>query len=91
MATYLIIALRDIKQGAFAQPYCQKNEEVAKRSFYLAINDKRNENLYPIRDDLELWKLGEYDDTSGKVNTKGMPQIMFNRGELVKREEAENQ
>lgn len=87
MANMMMVAVRDIKLGSFAQPYFQQNEDVAKRSFYLAINDKRNENLYPIRDDLELWQLAEYDSESGRVNSKGMPRIIINRGEMVKREE----
>lgn len=87
MANTLMVAVRDIKLGAFAQPYFQQNEEVAKRTFSLAINDQRNENLYPIRDDLELWVLAEYDNQSGRINNKGMPKIIINRGELVKREE----
>lgn len=88
MAKTMMVAVRDIKLGAFAQPYFQQNEDVAKRTFYLAINDKRNDNLYPIRDDLELWQLAEYDSESGRINNKGMPRIISNRGELVKREEA---
>lgn len=87
MANMMMVAVRDIKLGSFAQPYFQQNEDVAKRSFNLAINDKRNENLYPIRDDLELWQLAEYDSESGRVNSKGMPRIIINRGEMVKREE----
>lgn len=87
MAKMMMVAVRDIKLGSFAQPYFQQNEDVAKRSFFLAINDKRNENLYPIRDDLELWQLAEYDSESGRVNSKGMPRIIINRGEMVKREE----
>lgn len=87
MAKNIMVALRDIKLGAFANPFFQQNEDVAKRSFYLAINDERNENLFPIRDDLELWQLAEYDSESGRVNSKGMPRILANRGELVNRKE----
>lgn len=87
MAKNIMVSVRDIKLGAFAQPFFVANEDVAKRSFALAINDKRNENLYPIRDDLELWMLASYDNDSGRVDTKGMPKIIVNRGEMVKRED----
>lgn len=89
MANVIYVAVRDIKIGTMPNPFQQPNEEYAKRTFALAINDKQNPDAYKIRDDLELWKLAEYDTTSGRMNTKGMPCLLVNRGELVKKEEVD--
>lgn len=88
MAVIKMVCVRDIALGSFGQPYFQANLEIAKRNYRIAINDRNNQALYPIREDLELWCLGDYDDNSGRIDTKGYPAIIINRGEAVIREEA---
>lgn len=88
MATIKIMCVRDRALGSFGQPYFQANTEIAKRNYRIAINDRNNQALYPIRDDLELWCLGEYNDNDGSIITNGYPAIVYNRGEGVVREEA---
>lgn len=61
-----IFSMKDVKVG-FANPFYQVNEEVAKRSFAAAITDKRGE-LFKIKDDLELWEIGSFDETTGKIS-----------------------
>lgn len=60
-----IFSMKDVKVG-FANPFYQVNEEVAKRAFKLAVTDKTGE-LFKIKDDLELWELGSYDEQTGKI------------------------
>lgn len=86
MAQIKIVCVRDRALGSFGQPYFQANVDVAIRGYKIAINDPNNSALYPIREDLELWELGTYDDNNGDINTNGCPRIIQNRGEGVRRE-----
>lgn len=61
----IIYSMKDVKIG-FANPFYQNNDETAKRSFKIAVSDKSG-TLFHIKDDLELWKLGEFDETTGKI------------------------
>lgn len=61
-----IYAVKDTIQGAFMQPFYLQNDEVAKRSFRQALNDD-NSNWNKIALDLQLYKLGEYDDITGQI------------------------
>lgn len=86
MAQIKIVCVRDRALGNFGQPYFQANNEVAIRGYKIAINDPKNTALYPIREDLELWELGTYDDNNGDIITNGCPRIIQNRGEGVRRD-----
>lgn len=101
---YGIYSIYDVAMTTYTQPFFQANDEVAKRSFKLAINDPRSENLYPIRNDLELWRVGYFDDRTGYVvfkgdskiepETDGRPIRICNRGDAViinKKEEETNE
>lgn len=87
MAQIKIVCIRDRALGSFGQPYFQANLDVAIRNYKIAINDKSNSALYPIREDLELWELGTYDDNNGDIITTDCPKIIQNRGEGVRRDE----
>lgn len=86
MAAIKIVCVRDRALGRFGQPYFQANLDVAIRNYKIAINDPQNSALYPIREDLELWELGTYEDNNGDINTMDCPRIIQNRGEGVRRE-----
>lgn len=60
-----IFSIKDVKIG-FMNPFYQNSVDVAKRSFKNAVSDKRG-NLYTIKDDLELWELGSFDETTGLI------------------------
>lgn len=64
---YGIYSIYDVAMKAYAQPFYQINDDVAKRSFKMAINNPTAENLYPVRDDLELWCIGYFDDRCGMI------------------------
>lgn len=62
---YKMYAVKDTKIG-YQSPFLQVSEAVAKRSFKEAVNDTRSEmNRHP--EDIELWKVGDYDDQTGKI------------------------
>lgn len=97
---YGIYAIYDVAMKCYAQPFYQTNDDVAKRSFRMAINDPRAESLYPVRDDLELWCIGQFDDKSGNIIFKQKneetkffsttyPCRILSRGEAVIKEKEE--
>lgn len=69
-----IFSMKDVKVG-FANPFYQNNLDMAKRSFRVAVSDKRGE-LYKIKDDLELWEIGSFDEETGKITGKEPEYIM---------------
>jgi len=70
----IIYSMKDVKVG-FANPFYQNNLDMAKRSFQVAVSDKRGE-LYKIKDDLELWEIGTFDEETGKITGKEPEYIM---------------
>lgn len=64
-----IYAVRDTVNGAFMNPFYLNNDEVAKRSFKMACEDE-NSNYFKIRKDLQLFKLGTFNDESGEITHK---------------------
>lgn len=56
-------SIKDTKIG-FALPFYQQNDHVAVRSFTRAVNDPASE-YSKIAEDIELWKVGEYDTETG--------------------------
>ena len=66
-----LYALKDCKIG-FRNPFNMPNDESAKRIIRIAVNNKIDENNNEIRkfaDDIELWKVGEYDDQTGEIKS----------------------
>lgn len=69
-----IYSIKDVKIG-FMNPFYQNSTDVAKRSFKNAVADKRG-NLWTIKDDLELWKLGSFDENTGALTPETPEYIM---------------
>lgn len=76
-----IYAVKDTVQGAFMQPFYLQNDNVAKRAFEMAINDP-NSNWNKMPKDLQLFKLGEYDDETGVIISK--PEYLAKGADYVK-------
>ena len=101
---YGIYSVYDLLTRIYSQPFYQTNDDVAKRAFALTINNPEAKELYPIRDDLELWCIGYFDDKCGMIiydqNDKmglgaSYPCRIVSRGEAViqqqkKEEESSN-
>lgn len=68
---YVVYAFRDKKIG-YMQPFFQLTDPQAMRSAKLAVEDP-DSTLCKIKDDLELWRLGTYDDQLGKLT----PELKF--------------
>lgn len=69
-----IYAVKDVKVG-FLNPFYEVNEEVAKRAFKISIKDTHS-TWGSMKDDLELWELGEFDETTGKLIPCEMNYLM---------------
>lgn len=78
-------AVKDAVVGSFMQPFMQRNEEEAKRSF--AFDIEQNAGKIPNVKDLQLFKLGEFDDESGEVVSK--IEFLANAVQYIKKGEDE--
>lgn len=65
-----IYAVKD-KLVGFGQPYTKYNEEVAKRDFKNAMINQ------PIKNDLELYVLGTYEDTTAEISLLQQPELIM--------------
>lgn len=61
-------AIHDNLAELFLTPVLFQNENVALRWFTGVVNDKnQNEVIYNNPGDFELWKIGIYDNETGKI------------------------
>ena len=63
-----IYAIKDQVTGQLANPFYMQNDEQAKREFKIAVQEDKKLNL--IKEDLQLFKLGEFDDETGQIKSK---------------------
>lgn len=70
-----IYSIKDVKIG-FNNPFLQVNEEVAIRTFEAAINDERG-SFYMYPQDMELWELGEFNETTGIISANYTPNYII--------------
>ena len=69
----LVYSVRDAKAEVFNTPFFQKTHGEAERTFkQLANDDKSMVGKYP--DDYDLYYIGKYDDSSGKIEPLDTPQ-----------------
>ena len=75
-----VYAVKDVLVGAFMQPVCMPNDEVALRSLKIAANDPNafKEN----KKDIQLWYLYEFDEKTGIVS-KNEPECLGNLIDFV--------
>lgn len=65
-----VVAVKDRAACAFARPYFVPSLGLAIRSFSDEINRAEKDNpLYQHSDDYDLYELGTYDDTTGKLSS----------------------
>lgn len=60
-----IYAFKDTKIG-FMEPFLQQNDAVAKRTF-TQICTEPEKAITRYKEDIELWKLGEYNEITGDI------------------------
>lgn len=76
----IIVSMLDRKVGFGSVGTCA-NEQIAKRDFGYAINNGGIPSYAPA--DFELYKLGEFDDKSGKISTLEVPELIATGQEMI--------
>lgn len=64
-----IYAVKDVVVGEMANPFYLNNDDEAKRAFKNAVNGNSG-NISLNYKDMQLFKLGEYDTTTGEIVSK---------------------
>lgn len=67
-----LYCIKDIKVG-FRGIIELANDEVAKRTLYLTLEQDKESELAKIPQDFELWRIGEFDHDKGEI----VPAIEF--------------
>lgn len=73
-----LFSVRDINLG-FNQPFCDSNEDVAKRGFAFSVNHTDLIGFAP--GDFDLYCIGEFDIESGQI-TPQLPQLVCHATEV---------
>lgn len=66
MTIHQVVAVRDSALDAFDRPFFTPSIGVAVRSFGDEIK-RPDSPMHKHPEDFELWHLGEYDDTTGRI------------------------
>lgn len=80
-----IYAIKDTKV-AFMTPVYYQNDAVAMRDVKNAVNDPKENIINKNIDDIQLWKLGEFDDQTGEI----ISQIEFVANAIELKETKDN-
>lgn len=65
-----IYSVKDSAVGRYSStPFMLENDEVAKRTFSTAINSGTQSQVAIYYKDMQLWRLGEFDDKTGEINS----------------------
>ena len=86
----ILVATKDTMIGAFMAPFVAHNEEEAKRNWGGAIAYQSTQaKADPSLKDLQLYKLGEFDDESGEI--KAGQKFLANSQEFMIKEQKQCQ
>lgn len=77
-----IFSVRDVKAGAYLQPFYSVNTETALRSFKFTAEDSKHD-FNRFASDYQLYELGEYDDVSGNVSSLAQPHYIACAADFV--------
>lgn len=77
-----IYAIFDMVSGSFAQPHCAVNDATATRSCADLVN--RDQNIAAHVGDYTLYKIGEYEDSTGTVEGLPKPEMIVRLASLSK-------
>ena len=72
-----LYAVLDTIAEAFKAPFVQPNDNMAIRLFNNAANDPQSD-IYQNPEDYRLYKIGTFDDVSGKVEAEEVPAFLAN-------------
>ena len=65
-----IYAIKDVVVGTINNPFYLTNDNEAKRAFKNAINANNGTQICLNYADMQLFKLGEFDDQTGEITSK---------------------
>lgn len=83
-----VFSLYDEKAVAFTQPFFMHQKGQALRSLDGLVNSKDTQvNQYP--GDFKLYKLGVFDDVSGKITSLSEPEFVAHASDFLKNEKGE--
>lgn len=71
---YVAVSVYDVIAKVYYQPTYDMNDNGAIRTFMLAI--KNNKSYADVKDDLELYKVGSFDTTTG-ILTPMTPELLL--------------
>lgn len=78
-------SVRDSKGEIFNVPFYKKTHGEAERDFATLTRDEKSQiNMYP--EDYDLYYIGEYDDSTGKIKSLETPQHIVKAIQLVKKQ-----
>nr|QJB20089.1 MAG: nonstructural protein [Microvirus sp.] len=81
-----IFSIRDKKAGVFLAPFFTDNVATARRQLALPANSEESFlGIYP--EDYDVYNLGTWDDNSGQIEMKPVPDFCFCISELAKKKE----
>lgn len=71
MSKLKIYAVKDVKVGNYSStPFMLDNDDVAVRAFKTAINSNNGSQVSEYYEDMQLWRLGEFDDKTGVITSE---------------------
>jgi len=74
-------SIRDAKAEIFGAPFYKSTHGQAERDFKSLVNDKKSQVwVYP--EDFDLYFIGTYDDSTGKVIPKDTPEHLLKAVQL---------
>lgn len=65
-----LYAIKDTIIGKFMNPFLMHNDNEATRAFKIAINSNQNTSIVMNYQDMNLYKLGEYNDETGEITAE---------------------
>jgi len=76
MASLQVYSLLDRKLREFGPPFCERNEDTAKRFLNDSISAESVVGKYP--EDFDLYRLGEFDPERGLLHGDDAPLLVAN-------------
>lgn len=72
---FILVTVYDKALGAYQPPHSVRAKGEAIRNFQDAVNNRDNAQLHNHADDFELYIVGTYDDTNGRI-TSHEPKLL---------------
>lgn len=77
-----MFSIYDKAAGAYVSPFFMHNKALAIRAFADNVNSKEESNITKHPEQFSLHEVGEFDDSTGIVESKEQPEIVCTAHEL---------